>query len=46
MENPISEPVEMDRLQLPTTDIVDLSLEELERVAGALGDPGIIIHEK
>ena len=46
MENPIFEPVEMDRLQLPIADIVDLPTEELERVAGGLGDPGLLIHEK
>jgi len=46
METVTSQAVETDCDELLATEIVALSTEDLERVAGGFGDPGIIENEK
>ena len=46
MESLMSQVVEIFSRELPPIELVDLPLEELEHVAGGIGDPGIIEVEK
>ena len=46
METVTPQGAEVERDELPGGELVDLSIEDLERVAGGFGDPGIIEVEK
>ena len=46
METVIPQVVEADCDELASAELVDLSILDLERVAGGIGDPGIIEVEK
>jgi hypothetical protein len=46
MENATPQVVEMDCDEWHLKELITLSTEELERVSGGIGDPGIIEVEK